>query len=117
MMINELPPEDGSYFPNEDNEPSEELLNKIWNFKVLELNYSNGSKESIGSWSWNGFDIMEEDAFDFDDDYDVIGKQYGLYLANQSASSTINGYETVQEAMLDAWYLYYNVLAYTRSEV
>jgi hypothetical protein len=116
-MIDKVPPNDGSYIPSVDNEPSAEFLDSLWDFQVIEIKFIDGSTDHYGVWSWNGFDIYEEDVFD-DGEYDfdeVIGTCFGLYLSNQSESTTINSYDTVHEAQLDAWYLFYNVLAYAAS--
>jgi hypothetical protein len=130
-MIDKLPPEDGSYWPTEENEPTEELLYSLWTFEapvhyyVDKYGEFNGLEETFGHWYWLCFEVHEELSDPFNEYEDLEDKkQFSLYMVYEDNDGILqqdeaggNGpYETPKEAMMDAWYIYYSLIAYEESE-
>jgi hypothetical protein len=123
------PPEDGSFEPSPDNEPTSEQLNELWEFRVVtsdtQLVVDETTRtvlyayplrgDSLGVWAWKSYEV-HEGPYECPDpkcDYDHSGEVefhllgWGMNKDGVETFVPLASYEDLDSALLSGWYAYY----------
>jgi hypothetical protein len=133
------PPDDGTFEPIVGSEPSPDELEALWEFTVITPDdmfivdgdtrdvlhaYDLRDGDSLGVWRWKGFEVREAGYvcpdprcdYDHTDEVEFTLHQWmttrggGVELAAWRNGPEIQTFDSASEAMIEAWYEWYNRL-------